>query len=79
MCWMVKVRQGKMLAVELQTRAHVLQEEFPEHVVLFSLACVENVVKENVAYLPSWVQVLMLSCFLDLRSGKINFKDLVLV
>lgn len=40
-----------MLAFELQTRARILQEEFPEHVV-FILVCVENVVKENVAYLP---------------------------
>lgn len=78
MCWMAKIRQGNTLAFELQTRAHILQEEFPEHVV-FILVCVENVVKENVAYLPRWVQVLILMCFLDLRFRKINFKDLVLV
>ena len=46
------MRQGNTLAFELQTRAHILQEEFPEHVVVFILVCVENVVKENVAYLP---------------------------
>lgn len=76
---MVKMRQGNTLAFELQTRAHILQEEFPEPVVVFILVCVEYVVKENVAYLPRWVQVLILICFLDLRSGKINFKDVVLV
>lgn len=41
-----------MLIFDLQTRVHILQEEFPEHVVAFILVCVENVVKENIAFLP---------------------------
>lgn len=40
-----------MLAFEFQTGAHILQEAFPEHVVVSTLVN-ENVVKEIIAYLP---------------------------
>lgn len=39
--------QGITLAFELQTTAHISQEKFSEHVVVFILFSVENVVRKK--------------------------------
>lgn len=59
-------------------QALIFQEEFPEYFVVFILVCVGNALKENVAYIHM-SSALISGCFLDFRSGMINFKNLILV